>query len=62
VLAALREGRIAGEGLDVVKDEPLKTPEEASTLNLIVTPHTAFCSVDSKREMRATSARRWKTW
>ncbi len=57
ILAALREGRIAGAGLDVVEDEPLRTAEEAATPNLIVTCHAAFCSVESKIEMRATSAR-----
>ena len=57
LLTALREGRLAGAGLDVVEDEPLKTPEEAATPNLIVTCHAAFCSVESKREMRSTSAR-----
>ena len=57
ILAALREGRLAGAGLDVVEDEPLKTAEEASTPNLIVTCHAAFCSVESKIEMRGTSAR-----
>ena len=57
ILDALRAGRIAGAGLDVVEDEPLKTAEEASAPNLIVTCHAAFCSVESKLEMRATSAR-----
>jgi phosphoglycerate dehydrogenase-like enzyme len=57
ILEALRSGHIAGAGLDVVEDEPLKTPEEAATPNLIVTCHAAFCSVEAKIEMRATSAR-----
>ena len=57
ILAALREGRIAGAGLDVVEDEPLKTAEEAAAPNLIVTCHAAFCSVEAKHEMRSTSAR-----
>ena len=57
ILSALREGRIAGAGLDVVEDEPLQSMEEAATPNLIVTCHAAFCSVESKLEMRATSAR-----
>ena len=57
LLRALRADRLAGAGLDVVEDEPLKTPDEAATPNLIVTCHAAFCSVESKREMRATSAR-----
>jgi hypothetical protein len=35
----------------------LRTREEAATPNLIVTCHAAFCSVESKIEMRSTSAR-----
>jgi len=57
ILAALRGGALAGAALDVVEDEPLRSPEEASTPNLIVTCHAAFCSVESKIEMRSTSAR-----
>ena len=44
-------------GLDVIEDEPLKTAEEAAPPNLIATCHAAFCSVESKLEMRRTSAR-----
>lgn len=57
ILAALREDRLAGAGLDVIEDEPLRTKEEAATPNLIATCHAAFCSVESKIEMRSTSAR-----
>jgi len=57
ILQALREGHLAGAGLDVIEDEPLQTLEEAATPNLIATCHAAFCSVESKREMRTTSAR-----
>jgi phosphoglycerate dehydrogenase-like enzyme len=57
VLAALRKGVIAGAGLDVIEDEPLKTKAEASTPNLIATCHAAFCSVEGMVEMRTTSAR-----
>jgi phosphoglycerate dehydrogenase-like enzyme len=57
VFEALRSGRIAGAGLDVVEDEPLKTEEDAAVPNLVVTCHAAFCSVESKLEMRSTSAR-----
>ncbi len=56
LFAALREGRLAGAGLDVVEDEPLRTPEEAATPNLIVTCHSAFCSPEGIVEMRTTSA------
>lgn len=57
ILAALREGRLAGAGLDVIEDEPLRSEEDAATPNLIATCHAAFCSVESKTEMRGTSAR-----
>jgi phosphoglycerate dehydrogenase-like enzyme len=57
ILKALRAGQLAGAGLDVIEDEPLKTLEEAATPNLIATCHAAFCSVESKLEMRRTSAR-----
>lgn len=57
LFAALREGRLAGAGLDVVEDEPLRSAEEAATPNLIVTCHAAFCSIEAKIEMRSTSAR-----
>jgi len=57
ILAALRDGTLAGAGLDVIEHEPLRTAEEASTPNLIATCHAAFCSVESKIEMRTTSAR-----
>lgn len=57
ILQALHDDRLAGAGLDVVEDEPLRSAEEAGTPNLIVTCHAAFCSVESKIEMRSTSAR-----
>ena len=47
LLAALREGRIAGAGIDVLRNEP---PREGNPLlevdlpNLIVTPHNAWAS------------------
>ncbi|MBB5034892.1 C-terminal binding protein [Prosthecobacter vanneervenii] len=57
ILAALYDGRLAGAGLDVIEDEPLRSEEEAAAPNLIATCHAAFCSVESKIEMRSTSAR-----
>ena len=57
VFTALRAGRLAGAGLDVVEAEPLRTAEEAATPNLIVTCHAAFCSPEGMIEMRSTSAK-----
>jgi phosphoglycerate dehydrogenase-like enzyme len=56
LLAALRSGKLGGAGLDVIEDEPLSTAEEAAAPNLIATCHAAFCSVESKQEMRVKSA------
>jgi len=56
VFAALRAGRLGGAGLDVVENEPLRTDDEATTPNLIVTCHAAFCSPEGMIEMRTTSA------
>ncbi len=57
VFAALRSGHLGGAGLDVVENEPLRTPEEAATPNLICTCHAAFCSPEGMVEMRSTSAK-----
>ena len=57
IFAALRAGRLAGAGLDVIENEPLRTAEEAATPNLIATCHAAFCSVEGVLELRSSSAR-----
>jgi phosphoglycerate dehydrogenase-like enzyme len=57
IFDALRNNRLAGAGLDVVENEPLKSAEDVATPNLIVTCHSAFCSVESKLEMRRSSSR-----
>jgi phosphoglycerate dehydrogenase-like enzyme len=57
ILEALKHGKIAGAGLDVIEDEPLRSPNEANVPNLVATCHAAFCSRESRLEMRSTSAR-----
>ncbi len=57
VFAALRSSHLAGAGLDVVENEPLRSREEAETPNLICTCHAAFCSPEGMVEMRSTSAK-----
>ena len=57
VFAALRSGHLAGAGLDVVENEPLRNADEAATPNLICTCHAAFCSPEGMVEMRSTSAK-----
>lgn len=49
---ALMDGEIAGAGLDVVEDEPLRTTNPLSRIKdsnkLIITPHLAWASVEAR--------------
>lgn len=49
---ALMDGEIAGAGLDVVEDEPLRTTNPLSQIKdsnkLIITPHLAWASVEAR--------------
>jgi lactate dehydrogenase-like 2-hydroxyacid dehydrogenase len=56
LIQALRKSRLAGAGLDVVENEPLRSKKDATTPNLIVTCHSAFCSTESVVEMRSSAA------
>lgn len=53
---ALSERWIAGAGLDVLEHEPLGLEMFGAFENCILTPHSAFYSRESMREMRCTSA------
>jgi len=53
LVTALREGLIAGAGLDVTEPEPLPAESPLLTLeNVILTPHSAFYSEASAEETR----------
>jgi D-3-phosphoglycerate dehydrogenase len=57
LFAALRDGTIAGAGVDVLEGEPPKLPHPLLTLNnVVVTPHAAFYSEQSNVELRQKSA------
>jgi glyoxylate reductase len=48
---ALRDGRIAGAGLDVFEDEPRIHPELLALPNVVVAPHIASASHDTRIAM-----------
>jgi D-3-phosphoglycerate dehydrogenase len=57
LIAALDSGRIGGAALDVVETEPL--PRDSRLLgrdNVILTPHTAFYSVEALEELQTKCA------
>jgi glycerate dehydrogenase len=52
LVAALRRGRIAGAGIDVLPEEPPPTDNpllEPGIPNLIMTPHIAWAALESRQ-------------
>jgi D-3-phosphoglycerate dehydrogenase len=57
VVEALETGRLAGVGLDVVEPEPLPPDHVLRQMpNVLLTPHTAFYSEESQRELQRRAA------
>ncbi|XP_066347286.1 glyoxylate/hydroxypyruvate reductase HPR3-like [Miscanthus floridulus] len=52
LVAALREGRIAGAGLDVFEKEPKVPAELFSMDNVVLTPHVAVFTTESRSDLR----------
>ena len=62
-LAALDAGRLSGLGLDVLPTEPVPAGSKLTVHpRVILTPHAAFFSVESERELRRKSAQNIVTW
>jgi lactate dehydrogenase-like 2-hydroxyacid dehydrogenase len=51
LITALREGRIAGAGLDVFENEPAIRPELRETPNLVMLPHIGSATVETRTAM-----------
>ncbi len=56
LVRALREGWIAGAGLDVYEDEPGMSPGLAELDNVVLLPHIASASVDTRGMMASMAA------
>jgi len=56
LVRALREGIIAGAGLDVYEKEPAMADGLASLPNVVITPHTASATVASRTNMALKAA------
>lgn len=55
---ALKDGRLAGAGLDVTECEPLEAGSELRGIpNVIITPHAAWYSEEAERELKTKNAR-----
>jgi phosphoglycerate dehydrogenase-like enzyme len=56
LLEALDSGQLAGAALDVVEREPLDDPRISQHPRILLTPHTAFYSVEGFVELRTKTA------
>jgi len=63
LVAVLGEGRFDGVGLDVLPQEPIALDHPlARHPRVVLSPHAAFYSVESERDLRRKAARNIVTW
>ncbi len=56
LVAALREGRLAGAGLDVYEDEPRINPGLVGLENVVLLPHIGSATRETRQAMAVTAA------
>jgi len=61
LIAALREGRLGGAGLDVFRDEPAAPGRWADVPNVVLSPHVAGLTVQAMARLRDTAVRNLQT-
>lgn len=61
LIEALREGRLAGAGLDVFREEPTAPDRWRDVPNVILSPHMAGQTVEAMARLRAAAAYNLKT-
>jgi lactate dehydrogenase-like 2-hydroxyacid dehydrogenase len=61
LIAALRDGRLGGAGLDVFRDEPAPPGRWANVPNVVLSPHVAGVTVEAMARLRDTAVRNLMT-
>ena len=61
LIAALRDGRLGGAGLDVFREEPARPARWADVPNVVLSPHVAGVTVEAMARLRDTAVRNLKT-
>lgn len=61
LIAALREGRLAGAGLDVFREEPAGPGRWANVPNVVLSPHVAGVTAEAMARLRDTAVRNLRT-
>jgi len=61
VIAALRDGRLGGAGLDVFREEPAPPGRWANVPNVVLSPHVAGVTAEAMARLRDTAVRNLKT-
>jgi len=61
LIAALRDGRLGGAGLDVFREEPASPARWAKVPNVVLSPHVAGVTVEAMARLRDTAVRNLKT-
>jgi glyoxylate reductase len=56
LVEALKSGKIAGAGLDVYENEPAMAKGLAELDNVVITPHTASATIQSRTNMALKAA------
>jgi hydroxypyruvate reductase len=61
LIAALRDGRLGGAGLDVFREEPAPPGRWANVPNVVLSPHVAGVTTQAMARLRDTAVRNLKT-